>query len=109
MRSFEVFLTNSAACDPDEIIGYISEHDSPEKAGYVLSKIEKVFDSLSTAPERGSYPNELRNLGIRDYREVFFKPYRIVYRIEGKRVYVLVIIDGRRDMQALLQRKLLEA
>jgi plasmid stabilization system protein ParE len=59
MRSFEVFLTNSAASDPEGIIGCISEHDSPEKAGYVLSKIDKVLGSLSTAPERGSYPNEL--------------------------------------------------
>ena len=59
MRSFEVFLTNSASSDLEEIIGYISEHDSREKAGYVLSKIEKVLGSLSTAPERGSYPNEL--------------------------------------------------
>ncbi len=109
MRSFEVFLTSSASSDLEEIVGYISEHDSPEKAGYVLSKIEKVFGSLSTAPERGSYPNELRNLGIRDYREVFFKPYRMIYRIAGKRVYVLVVIDGRRDMQSLLQRRLLEA
>jgi len=108
MRSFEVLLTNSAASDLDKIIDYIGEHDSPEKAGYVLSEIEKVFGSLSTVPERRSYPNELRNLGIRDYREVFFKPYRITYRIAGKRVYVLVIIDGRHDMQALLQIRLFE-
>ncbi len=109
MRSFEVFLTNSAVSDLEELIGFISEHDSPEKAAYVLSKIEKALGSLSTAPERGSYPNELRNLGIRDYREIFFKPYRMIYRIAGKRVYVLLVIDGRRDMQTLLQRRLLEA
>lgn len=108
MRSFEVFLTNSAASDLEEIVSYISEHDSPEKAEYVLSKIEKALSGLSTAPERGAYPNELRNLGIRDYREVFFKPYRMIYRIAGKRVHVLVLTDGRRDMQALLQRRLLE-
>ena len=109
MRSFDVFMTNSGAADLEEIIDYVAEHDSPEKAEYVLSKIEKAFGSLSTAPERGSYPNELRNLGIRDFREIFFKPYRMIYRIVGKRVYVLVIIDGRRDIQTLLQRRLLEA
>jgi toxin ParE1/3/4 len=48
-------------------------------------------------------------LGLREYREVFFKPYRIIYRIMAKRVTVLVIADGRRDMQTLLQRRLLWA
>jgi toxin ParE1/3/4 len=48
-------------------------------------------------------------LGIRDYRETFFKPYRIIYRVEGKRVYVYLIADGRRDMQSLLERRLLES
>jgi toxin ParE1/3/4 len=49
------------------------------------------------------------SLGIREYREVFFKPYRIIYRVMDKNVYVLLIVDGRRDMQSLLQRRLLDA
>ena len=52
---------------------------------------------------------QLLALGIRDYRETFFKPYRIVYTVEGKRVYVSLIADGRRDMQTLLARRLLGA
>jgi toxin ParE1/3/4 len=49
------------------------------------------------------------SLGIREYREVFFKPYRIIYRVMDKNVYVLLIVDGRRDMQSLLQWRLLDA
>jgi toxin ParE1/3/4 len=64
---------------------------------------------LSESPERGAYPKELLALGIRDYREIFFKPYRILYRVLDKNVYVLLIADGRRDMQSLLQRRLLDA
>jgi toxin ParE1/3/4 len=48
-------------------------------------------------------------LGIREYREVFFKPYRIIYRVVEKNVYIFLIADGRRDMQTLLQRRLLDA
>ena len=47
-------------------------------------------------------------MGIREFRELFFKPYRIIYRIVGRNVYVLLIADGRRDFQTLLQRRLLE-
>jgi len=46
---------------------------------------------------------------MRDYRETFFKPYRIIYSVEGTRVDVYMIADGRRDMQALLSRRLLGA
>ena len=40
----------------------------------------KGFASLADSPHRGSYPKELLDLGIREYREVFFKPYRLIYR-----------------------------
>ena len=106
---FEVLLTNDAARDLDEIYNYITLHDSHRKAGYVLDQFEKVFSSLSEFPERGAYPNELMALGIREYRETFFKPYRIIYRVMDNVVYVLLIADGRRDMQSLLQRRLLNA
>jgi toxin ParE1/3/4 len=46
---------------------------------------------------------------MRDYRQTFFKPYRVIYRVEGQRVYAYLIADGRRDMQSLLARRLLGA
>ena len=106
---FEVLLTNDAAGDLNELYNYIAVHDSPRKADYVLEKIEKTFSALSEFPERGVYPKELLKLGIREYREIFFKPYRIIYRVMDKNVYVLLIVDGRRDMQSLLQRRILDA
>jgi len=104
-----VFLTNDAARDLDELCDYIILHDAPQKAGYVLEQIERDFSRLSKFPERGAPPKELLALGIREYREIFFKPYRIIYRVMDKKVYVLLIADGRRDMQTLLQRRLLGA
>jgi toxin ParE1/3/4 len=107
--AFAVLLTNDAARDLDENYDYIALHDSPQKADYVLEQIETVFSGLSEFPERGVYPKELLALGIREYREIFFKPYRIIYRVMDKIVYILLIVDGRRDMQSLLQRRLLNA
>jgi toxin ParE1/3/4 len=106
---FAVLLTNDAARDLDEIYDYLARHDAPQKADYVLDQLEKTFSRLSESPERGAYPKELLSLGLREYREVFFKPYRIIYRVLDKNVYVLLIVDGRRDMQSLLQRRLLGA
>ena len=104
---FEVFLTADAARDLEELYQYIALHDAPGKAEHVLTRIEKAFGSLSESPDRGAYPKELLVLGIRDYREIFFKPYRVIYRVMGNVVHVFLIVDGRRDMQTLLQRRLL--
>jgi toxin ParE1/3/4 len=106
---FAVLLTNDAARDLDALYDYMARHDAPQEADSVLEQIEKAFFRLSEFPERGVYPKELPALGIRDYREVFFKPYRILYRVMDKNVFVLLIADGRRDLHSLLQRRLLGA
>lgn len=105
--AYEVLLTDAAARDLEELSDYIAHHDSPERAGYVLEQIEQAVSTLAELPERGTHPKELQSLGSREYREVFFKPYRILYRITGTEVYVYLVADGRRDMQALLSRRLL--
>lgn len=107
--SFEVLLTEDAAGDLGEIYGYIENHDAPSKADHVLDQIQNVIESLKTFPERGAYPRELVALGIREYRQTYFKPYRVIYRVIDRRVYVYLIADGRREMQALLERRLLGA
>ena len=48
-------------------------------------------------------------MGIKDYRQTTFKPYRVIYRVLGSRVVIYLIVDGRRDMQSVLARRLLGA
>lgn len=105
---FQVYLTDDASRDLEELYDYIASHDGPGKADHVLDHLQAVFSSLSANPARGTYPKELLAVGLREYREKFFKPYRIIYRVVAEGVYVMVIADGRRDMQALLQRRLLQ-
>ena len=105
---YQVFLTDDAAYDLEDIYDYIESHNAAEKADYILDKIEEAFLSLADNPECGTYPNELLAVGLREYRGICFKPYRIIYRMSSQSVYVMVIADGRRDMQSLLQRRLLQ-
>ena len=104
---FAVFLTDDATRDLGELYDYIALHDTPQKEDYVLDQIEKAFTRLSEFPERGAYPKELLAIGIHEYREIFLKPYRITYRVMDKNVYVLLVADGRRDMQTPLQRRMI--
>jgi toxin ParE1/3/4 len=107
--TFEVLLTEGAEQDLESIHNYIAEVDGLARANGVLDRLLKVVESLSRFPERGSYPKELIALGMKEYRQTSFKPYRVIYRVTGSHVIIYVIADGRRDMQSLLARRLLGA
>lgn len=104
---YRVLLTQDAVNDLEELDTWIATHDTPERADYVLDRISEAFQKLAELPDRGTYPKELSALGIREFQEVFFKPYRIIYRVERRKVYVYLVADGRREMQTLLSRRLL--
>jgi toxin ParE1/3/4 len=104
--TYRVELTGSATSDIDDIVDWVAHNDSPENAIKLLDKIQSKVESLAHNPERGSVPPEMRTLGLDKYREIFFKPYRIIYHVREHHIIVNLIADGRRDMTALLQRRL---
>ncbi len=104
---FEVLLTQGAEQDLEAIYDYIAEFDCVANANHLLDQLMRVVNSLSRFPQRGSYPKELLALGIKEYRQTSFKPYRVIYRVTGDRVIIFLIADGRRDMQSVLARRLL--
>jgi toxin ParE1/3/4 len=104
---YSVFLTEDAVRDLEDIKDYLTASDSSARAAYVLDRIEQSIQRLAEQPQRGRIPRELQETGMKEFREIFFKPYRILYRIIDADVFVLLIADGRRDMQTLLQRRLL--
>ena len=106
---YEVLLTQGAEQDLESIHDYISELDSVANANHVLDRLMEVVEGLAQLPEHGSYPKEFMALGIKEYRQTAFKPYRAIYRVMGSRVVVYLIVDGRRDMQSVLARRLLGA
>jgi toxin ParE1/3/4 len=105
----EVLLTRGAEQDLESIHDYIAEFDSLANADHVLDGLMEVAQGLAQFPERGSYPKELVALGIKDYRQTTFKPYRVIYRVMGTQIVIYLIVDGRRDMQSVLARRLLGA
>ena len=109
MKRYKVTVTEHALLDLDDIAHYITLHDEPDRAEEVARRIERMYSSLSTFPHRGNYPRELLELGNKTFREVHFKPHRIVYRVLEREVLVLIVADGRRDMHTLLARRLFGA
>jgi len=107
LKNYKVRITQDAEHDLLDIFDYIARKDSVDNADYVLDKLEELIVSLDENPQRGHCPPELDVRGIKDYKELHFKPYRVVYEIIGTVVVVLGCFDGRRDMQSLLERRIL--
>ena len=106
MTDFDVRLTRGAEIDLEALLGFVKDNRSAEQADVLLDRLAAI-ETLETFPLRGSVPKELDALGIREFRQILVEPYRLIYRLSGKTVFVMVIADGRRDMQALLERRLL--
>ena len=107
MKHYDVRLTDEVESDLVDLFEYIARKDSVENAYYVLEKLDALIISLDQHPERGHYPPELEKRGVKNFREVHFKPYRVIYEIIGNHVVILGCFDGRRDLQLLLERRLL--
>ncbi|MBK6913142.1 MAG: type II toxin-antitoxin system RelE/ParE family toxin [Ignavibacteriales bacterium] len=104
---FKVNIAASTEEDLFEIYQYVYLNDSEEKAEKLYSKLYEKCLSLQEYPNRGHVPPELKLLGVNDFLELNYKPYRIIYQIIEKVVFVHCVLDGRRDIQKLLQERLI--
>ncbi len=84
----------------EEIFEYISKNNSPA-AKKMVGRIFKKVETLSEYPERGRKVPEVKREEI---REVFLGEYRIIYRVESKKIIVLTI----RNFKQLLSDEDLE-
>lgn len=105
MITREVRLSEEAERDVESIYDYIATHDSIAAAEHVWAALEKTWTSLETLSERGNFPKEIAEDGEGSYRELHWKPYRIIYRVDPGIVTVYAIVDGRRDVRAFLRER----
>jgi len=106
--SFRVLWTETAVRDLESLVGYIAA-EAPINAGKVLARLKYTAESLKTTPERGRLVPELLQHGLPVWRELIVRPYRILYRIDGRTVSVLAVLDSRRDLEDVLLERLIRA
>ncbi|NQU28950.1 MAG: type II toxin-antitoxin system RelE/ParE family toxin [Candidatus Marinimicrobia bacterium] len=104
---YRVYIIVEAEDDIFSIFQYVAINDSTRKAEILLNNIEERISSLSELANRGHTPPELESIGIHDYREIHFKPYRIIYQIIESDVFIHCVLDSRRDLEDLVQERLL--
>jgi plasmid stabilization system protein ParE len=104
-QGYGVTWSETAERDLLAITEYIAG-DSPSRAYDVFEDVRRKASSLHSFPERGRVVSELQEQGITQYRELVIEPWRIIYRISKREVYVLSVLDSRRSVEDILLRRL---
>ena len=105
-KKYTVFWTKTSQEDLNSIIDYIFD-DNIDQALNIFKKIKKNGDDLNKFPYRGRVVPELKLHNIENYREIITNPWRIIYRVEDDKVYILSVFDGRRNIEDILLERVL--
>ncbi len=105
MRDYAILWSDAARRDLEEIVAFIAA-ENPTGALKVLAQIEDRCANLARLPERGRIVPELKSIDVFSYRELVEGPWRIVYRRDARRVYVIAILDARRNLSSILLERL---
>lgn len=103
----QVLVIAEAEGDIFDIYKYVLRANGRGRADHVLVKLQETCQGLAQTPKRGHVPPELERVGVRSYREIHFKPYRVIYQVVGRKVFIHCVLDGRRSLQEILERRLL--
>ena len=107
-KTYQVKWTSNAKEDLLDIVGYIKK-ENVNAARNVYERIKEKAQSSNMFPLRGRVLPELQKEGITIYRELIAHPWRIIYKIENKTVYIMAVFDSRQNVEELLLQKLLRA
>ncbi len=102
---FSVVWTKAAETDLECIVDFIAD-DSLDAALAVFARIRERAATLDNFPGKGRVVPELHQHGIVQYRELIVAPWRIMYRIDAKKAYVISVVDSRRNIEDLLLERL---
>jgi toxin ParE1/3/4 len=108
MAEREVRWAASAEADLTAIVDFIAETD-PAAALSVLRRIRARALTLARLDARGRTVPELRDSGVFHHRELVERPWRMIYRVESDRVFIVAVLDARRQLQTLLLERLVRA
>lgn len=108
MKKYRVEVTLSAFRDLEQISDFYLSHGDQKLASSLILKIAKAIDQLKTMPERGSEASILVRETGRRYQQFLAEPFRLIYRVKGDCVFILMILHQRQSAQKALRNRLLK-
>ena len=88
MKDFKVIWTKNAEFDLESIIEYI-KIDSIKIAKDIFLEVKDRCDDLSIFPTSRRIVPELQQIGVLKYRELIYKRWRVIYKIENDKIFIV--------------------
>jgi toxin ParE1/3/4 len=104
---FRVVVLASAEQDLKELRAYILRNFSTDIWRATYAKIKEAVRNLQNFPQAGCIPDEIEKLNLTQYRQVLSGMNRVIYELRQDVIHIHIVVDARRDMSALLTRRLL--
>ena len=104
MKTYQVFLTDTAKGDLRDITFYVMEQSKEKTVALKFAEeLRGQCAALSGFPDRGAYPKDsvLKSAG---YRYIVHKEYLIFYRVTDESVYIEGIFNAKKDYMRVLKK-----
>ena len=72
-----------------------------------MDKIYEQVKKLNINPEKYRIVPELEKYGYLIYRQLIVDYWKIIFKIEENIVYIMIVIDGRRNLEDIILKKIL--
>lgn len=105
--SFKVIWSEDASLDLLDIISYIKIHSGKGIAKEIYTRIKSKVDHIVDFPKAGILVPELVNIGVTDIYQIIVSPWKVYYKVIGNNILVLSVIDGRRNLEEILYKKII--
>lgn len=105
-KTHAVIWSQFAQDDLQSIIEFI-EIDNKQNAFRIFEIIKKNCIKIEQHPNVGRILPELKDINIETYRELVIQNWRVIYRVSDKEIFILAVIDSRRDIDDTLLRRVL--
>jgi plasmid stabilization system protein ParE len=94
----------------NEILEYYRDRAGENIAKTIYDKIIKEIELLELEEIKTRQTQELKDIGIYDVYELAIKPWKVYYKIsnDNKRVVILFVLDGRRNLEEILVSKVID-
>ena len=91
-----------------EIVSYIKENSGTEIAKQIYDRIQTKVTKAADYPEGYRVVPELQEIGVFEVREIIESPWRIFFRPNSAEIRIISVIDGRRNVEEILYKKMME-
>ena len=105
---YEITWAQDAGDELAEIISYIKDNTGKMTAVKIYSKIIEEINRVSKNPKSRMICPLLREFGINYIHQLIIDPWIIYYKAEKNKMEIITIIDGRRNLEEILYKKMID-